>query len=556
MCGACVIRQESRWASQTLLSSPLFTMHIAFLEVLIALSVRTALAAPQLGITIGTGGIGTFTFPTATPTTTVKVPTTTTFQIPPSDTWGLGDVSRITDIFANITGLPPLPDPTTVVNHGDLNVENIQGDILIGMRKQVELFFFFSINNPSSFKSKLRNTLLSQITTTLELLSVSTQPVVSLNIAFSQAGLTKLGKTDNLRDALFSNGQQSDANNLGDPGTTNWVNAFLGKKIHGVFLIASDTSNSISTEVSAIESLFGSDITKQYSLQGNIRPPPFAGHEMFGYLDGVSQPAVSGFNFNPAPGQQVIAPGVILTGNDGDTRGGLRPSWTKDGSFLVFRQLKQLVPEFNKFLSDNAPTVNGLTRAQSIDLLGARMVGRWKSGAPVDLSPLVDNPSLGSDPNRNNNFDFAHSGSDLSSDQSRCPFSAHIRKSRPRADLDSSLNAIMRAGIPYGPEVSSAETSSNTSGSTERGLAFVCYQSQIDQGFQFIQSVWENNEAFPPGKNIDPGVDPINGAKGGSSRTATGLSAADTTKKITMNKDFVVSRGGEYFFAPSISDDL
>lgn len=100
---------------------------------------------------------------------------------------------------------------------------------------------------------------------------------------------------------------------------------------------------------------------------------------MFGYLDGISQPAVVGFTLKPVPGQQIIDPGVILAGNDGDTLGGSRPGWAKDGSFLVFRQLKQLVPEFNKFLTDNAPTVSGLTKAQSAELLGARMMGRWKS---------------------------------------------------------------------------------------------------------------------------------------------------------------------------------
>jgi deferrochelatase/peroxidase EfeB len=103
----------------------------------------------------------------------------------------------------------------------------------------------------------------------------------------------------------------------------------------------------------------------------------------------------------------------------------------KDGSFLAFRQLKQLVPEFNNFLAANP--VNG-----SSELTGARMVGRWKSGAPVDLSPLQDDPALGIDPTRNNNFNFSHpeiAGFALASDESRCPFSAHIRKTHPRADL-------------------------------------------------------------------------------------------------------------------------
>ena len=49
------------------------------------------------------------------------------------------------------------------------------------------------------------------------------------------------------------------------------------------------------------------------------------------------------------------------------------------GSFLAFRELQQLVPEFNKYLLDNAPVVPGKTLQERADLLGARMVGRWKS---------------------------------------------------------------------------------------------------------------------------------------------------------------------------------
>lgn len=100
---------------------------------------------------------------------------------------------------------------------------------------------------------------------------------------------------------------------------------------------------------------------------------------MFGYLDGISQPALAGFNIMPKPGQQVVPPGVILTGALGDTLALQRPSWMKDGSFMAFRQLQQLVPEFDAFKETTAPNVTGLTRKESIDLFGARMIGRWKS---------------------------------------------------------------------------------------------------------------------------------------------------------------------------------
>ena len=102
----------------------------------------------------------------------------------------------------------------------------------------------------------------------------------------------------------------------------------------------------------------------------------------FGFLDGISQPALIGFQ-PPLPGQTVVPAGVIIAGADGDNDGSgnprPRPDWVKDGSFLAFRQLQQRVPEFNKFLADNPLDVPGLTPAQGSELLGARMIGRWKS---------------------------------------------------------------------------------------------------------------------------------------------------------------------------------
>lgn len=77
--------------------------------------------------------------------------------------------------------------------------------------------------------------------------------------------------------------------------------------------------------------------------------------------------------------------GIIFLGREGDEEGPSlppprpkkrieRPKWAWDGSFLCFRYLSQLVPEFDSFIEAHNPP------DAEKDLLGAQLVGRWKSG--------------------------------------------------------------------------------------------------------------------------------------------------------------------------------
>ena len=116
--------------------------------------------------------------------------------------------------------------------------------------------------------------------------------------------------------------------------------------------------------------------------------------------------------------------------------------------------------------------------------MGARLTGRWKSGAPLAITPLRDDPALAEDPKRNNRFCFDPDS------QEACPFAAHVRKMNPRGDipLETAINPhrILRRGIPYGPEVCEEEKAHNRT-RDDRGLLFISYQSNLENGFQFLQ---------------------------------------------------------------------
>jgi hypothetical protein len=96
---------------------------------------------------------------------------------------------------------------------------------------------------------------------------------------------------------------------------------------------------------------------------------------------------------------------------------------------------------------------------------------------------------LGANPTHNNDFDFSHPDSDVKSNQSECPFSAHIHKTRPCADLSNNnvIERAIRVGISYGPEVSSNEAMSNAT-ATDLGLAFgECLRSHLVYEMRYLQ---------------------------------------------------------------------
>ncbi|KAJ3566218.1 hypothetical protein NP233_g7137 [Leucocoprinus birnbaumii] len=474
------------------------------------------------------------------------------------------------------------PAPPTKVN-----VNNIQGDVLSGLPKKTQTFMFFKITNGKQFVADLVK-LVPLIQTVAQSLKDRDDidqhkkakkpgliPMAGANISLTKTGLDAMGFTaamianTALTEATFQKGAIADAPSLNDPllpstQTPDWEQEFLNG-IDGLLLVAGSDHDSVQKKIAQIQKVFPADpnhssITIVKTITGDVRPGDQSGHEHFGFLDGISNPLIAGFD-KTVPGPTPIDASNVLTGytqaND----------WTQDGSFLVFRYLLQKVPEFNNFLDanrlQNDPiTSASLTEQQGSDLLGARLVGRWKSGAPIDISPFQDDPTLANNLQQRNNFDYANEFRD----NNKCPWAAHIRRTNPRTDstrkgpIDN--RRIMRRGIAFGPEVNDAEASSGTT-QQDRGLLFACYQANITNAFRFIQTLWANNPTFPfigadikPPTPLTPGVDPLIGqVAAGQPRQMSGydpLTANDPDQKPLSMETFIVPRGGAYLFVPPI----
>jgi Dyp-type peroxidase family len=392
-------------------------------------------------------------------------------------------------------------DPVTDPKAPDL--ADVQGDVYYMFPKRFERFIFFSIHNLDQFRKDL-GTYRPQITTAAKTVQdiknisnkvAGSDDVVSTEIGFSRAGVTYLGVRDNIGDPHFDQGSmRNEKDLLGD--LADYDRVFNEKKIHGVILVTAKKQDTCLAEANTIGKIFSSSVKIEETIEGRVRSDQT---EHFGFKDSISQPALTGL-CKKHPGQQLVKAGVVLMGYPGDSvfdkpDSIQRPAFTKNGTFMVFRKLEQDVCGFEKYVEDKRGSDNS-------ELFAAKMVGRFKSGAPLALT-LRDLPSF-TTLNRINEFDYRK-------ESNGCPFSAHIRQNAPR-NLDPLISkefldaaVIVRAGIPYGNDITQSERNQWTSSTPEqrrklpkpRGLLFVCYQSCISMGFFLLHTGFANNEFFP-----------------------------------------------------------
>jgi deferrochelatase/peroxidase EfeB len=179
--------------------------------------------------------------------------------------------------------------------------------------------------------------------------------------------------------------------------------------------------------------------------------------------------------------------------------------------------------------------------------LAAKCVGRWPSGAPLVRSPDHDDPAWSKD----NAFTYSADREGFA-----CPIGAHIRKANPRDSLEpgpkQSLMAtnrrrILRRGRAYGPPLAPFEHEAQRQ---ERGLLFICLNTNIRRQFEFIQQSWLNNEKFA---GLSADQDPIVGDQLPGVGSTFTIPQRPLRRRLVGIERFVEVRGGAYLFLPSRS---
>ncbi|WP_433167127.1 Dyp-type peroxidase [Kribbella sp. CA-247076] len=265
-----------------------------------------------------------------------------------------------------------------------------------------------------------------------------------------------------------------------------------------------------------------------------------------GYRDSIGQPAVEGSGVQPLPGQgPAIKAGEFVLGYPGES-GVPLPAPEPDvlgrnGTFVGLRKYQSRVGAFNRFLRAHA------TSDESRELLAAKLVGRWRSGAPLTLAPDRDDPALGADPLRNNDFTYA-------ADQAghRVPLGAHMRRMNPRdtqmqilADVD--IHRVIRRSTAFGAPYDASAVSAQDD-EIPRGLYFLFISAKAMATMEFLQQEWINNGNF---MNLGEERDPNVGVQEpGASFT---IPRDPVRRRVHGIETFNVLRGGEYFFLPSLS---
>jgi Dyp-type peroxidase family len=428
----------------------------------------------------------------------------------------------------------------TTTRNVELELGDIQGTLL---RRRPDKYYgyyiLYRIDDPETAKAALIE-FLPNITTAEDW--EAPRPF-TLNIVFTYQGLRVLGVADEVLEGFpqeFRVGMAARREVLGDcqeSDPSSWIPPMGTKDVHAGVVISSRSEDGLATPLDLAQSIKG--VTVIYKLDVGIPP---TGREHFGFVDGIGGPFIIGSGSQEAPGQDPIMPGEFVLGYPDETGAiaSLPVSGmpTKNGTFLAFRQLHANVAAFRRFIRDQAKS------KEDEELVAAKIVGRWRSGAPLSLAPDTDDPVLASDHVRNNDFSYSSDPKGL-----RCPLGAHIRRVNPRDGLDGTIvnvkiHRVVRRGAAYGPVLPEGVVEDD---GVERGIVFIFMGVSLSRQFEFVQQVWINDGQFIGlGSEKDPFV---------GNNDGTGIHTIPQVpirRRLTGLPSFITVRGGEYCFLPGI----
>lgn len=382
-----------------------------------------------------------------------------------------------------------------------------------------------------------------------------------IQVALSPAGLSALGVPADVLGALppeAHDGMAARGRALGDPDPAAWQLGGPDDPLHVLVMVyARDEATRTKLLAEQRQALVGAGAHVRDDELGW----PMGTREHFGFADGLSQPFLPGLHVEPRTGEDRIAAGEILLGyRNAYGKHPISPIWDnfdlgRNGTYLVFRKLQQDVAGFWGWIAGHARSLAGGDPAgttELTELLGAKLLGRWRSGAPLTLTPHHDDPAYAT-PDRVNAFKYlAHDA-----DGMRCPISSHVRRANPRdarggtAETSETVvnrHRILRRGRSFGAPLPYEAAVAGRDDGTRRGLYFICLQSSIARGFEFIQQTWLANPGF---LGLHRETDPLLGNSGGQSHIT--IPAEPVRLRLRNVPTVVTTLGGGYFFLPSLS---
>ena len=434
------------------------------------------------------------------------------------------------------------------------DLDDLQGNVLRAYDNDHGAYLFVEVADPEAGCRVLRE-LADHVTPSTPWV---VPPTVTHNVAFTHAGLERLGMSEAHLETFpieFREGMAHPqrAAYLGDKGPADpdrWEPGLRDDTTHLVVMLTAWRGDRLDTRADELVGRITAD--DGLRLAGRLRAERFDDQrEHFGFLDGVAQPRVEGVEPPGTPangtprrhGWKSLPVGEFVLGHpDAEGVRGDVPAdgWATNGSYVVLRKLYQDVAGFRALVNETGRDYVG-----GPELLAAKIVGRWPDGTPLSVSPDGPDPTVAGDPARINDFRFSDDPEGL-----RCPVGAHIRRANPRDGVGvggalTTRHRLVRRGLPYGPRLADGAPDDGV----DRGLVFVCFAADIERQFEFLLRRWMN-DGDVLGLRGEP--DPLLGIPEGDQpflfKVPGGPGAPPYLLEI--DRPLVVARGGAYLFQP------